>query len=76
MFYPSVFLFKQFTANYDHQSVVKYDLIPPIITRIIRIYALEWYLYIALRLELYGCKASKNIQCLISNMAHFYCTKS
>ena len=60
-FYKTVILFKTFKASNDKDSVVKYDLIPPVITRTIRIIPEDWYILIALRVELYGCKASKNL---------------
>ncbi|XP_078346319.1 LOW QUALITY PROTEIN: SCO-spondin-like [Oculina patagonica] len=48
---------KRFAANSDQNSIVKYDLIPPIITKYIRIVPEDWYAYIALRVEFYGCSA-------------------
>jgi len=49
-------------ANNDKDSVVKFELIPPITTRSLRIIPESWYVLIALRVELYGCKAGKNLQ--------------
>ena len=71
MFHRTSVLFKTFIANNDKDSVVKYELTPPITTRNIRIVPEDWYVLIALRVELYGCKASKNllILSLTGNMA-------
>ena len=49
-------------ANNDKDSVVKFELIPPITTRSLRIIPESWYGLISLRVELYGCKAGKNLQ--------------
>lgn len=62
LFHLTVVLFKTFIANNDKDSVVKYELIPPITTKSIRIIPEDWYVLISLRVELYGCKASKNLQ--------------
>ncbi|XP_078346362.1 uncharacterized protein LOC144631716 isoform X2 [Oculina patagonica] len=49
---------KIFTANNDQNSVVKYDLLPPITAKYVRIIPESWYAYIALRVEFYGCAAN------------------
>ncbi|KXJ26121.1 Neuropilin-2 [Exaiptasia diaphana] len=49
---------KEFKGNVDKKSVVTNKLPSPIKTSAIRFVALEWHLYIALRVELYGCTAN------------------
>ncbi|KAL9955603.1 hypothetical protein ACROYT_G036947 [Oculina patagonica] len=49
---------KIFATNNDRNSIVKYDLIPPITAKYIRIIPESWYAYIALRVEFYGCAAN------------------
>ena len=58
-----VVFFKTFAANNDEDSIVKYDLIPPVTAKYIRIIPESWHDYIALRVEFYGCSASKNPLC-------------
>lgn len=56
------FLFvKTFKANSDRYTVVGHDLEKPIRARYLRIVPEDWYGYIALRAEFYGCKTSKLI---------------
>lgn len=76
MFHLTAVLLKTFIANNDKDSVVRNELIPPITTKSIRIVPEDWYVLISLRVELYGCKASKNlvILSLTSNMAQVSCT--
>nr|XP_058951355.1 uncharacterized protein LOC131778889 [Pocillopora verrucosa] len=47
-----------FLANSDRYTVVSHDLPKPIRTRYLRIVPEEWYSYIALRAEFYGCKTN------------------
>ena len=60
-FHYTINVLKIFKANDDGDSVVKYDLIPPITTRSMRIIPYDWHVLIALRVELYGCQASKKL---------------
>lgn len=57
---------KTFKANSDRYTVVGHDLEKPIRTRYLRIIPEEWYGYIALRAEFYGCKTSKMISLLFA----------
>ena len=47
---------KSFAGNNDRDTVVKHDLKPPVIARYIRLVPKTWYVWISLRMELYGCK--------------------
>ena len=58
-----VVFFKTFAANNDEDGIVKYDLIPPVTAKYIRIIPESWHDCIALRVEFYGCSASKNPLC-------------
>ncbi|XP_078346610.1 uncharacterized protein LOC144631901 [Oculina patagonica] len=49
---------KIFSGNNDQNGIIRYDLIPPITAKYIRIIPESWYAYIAMRVELYGCRAS------------------
>ncbi|XP_078346432.1 neuropilin-2-like [Oculina patagonica] len=48
---------KIFFGNNDQNGVISYDLIPPITAKYMRIIPESWYRYIAMRVELYGCRA-------------------
>ncbi|XP_078357295.1 uncharacterized protein LOC144642185 [Oculina patagonica] len=50
---------KEFAANYDQDTVVYHELIPPITARYIRFRPLTWEKGISMRTELYGCPVSK-----------------
>jgi hypothetical protein len=47
---------KSFQGNSDMNTVVKHALKPAIIARYIRVRPKTWNNYIAMRIELYGCK--------------------
>lgn len=72
-FYCFCFFLKTFLANSDRYTVVSHDLPKPIRTRYLRIVPEEWYSYIALRAEFYGCKTSeiKYLACINSFMLAF-----
>ncbi|CAK9304633.1 unnamed protein product, partial [Gordionus sp. m RMFG-2023] len=52
---------KVFKGNYDSQTSVRNNFYPPIIARFIRINPQKWYLYISLRVELFGCDYQSNV---------------
>ena len=54
-------LFKEFDANTDRFSIVSHKLKNPIIARYIRINPLEYYGYISMRADFYGCKSGKEL---------------
>ena len=47
---------KELSGNTDGTTVVSHDLIPPIMARCIRFRPLTWHVWIAMRVELYGCQ--------------------
>ncbi|XP_020896316.1 lactadherin-like [Exaiptasia diaphana] len=49
---------KKFQGNADMSTVVTHTLPVPIRTRFIRFVALEWYAWISMRVELYGCASN------------------
>ncbi|XP_022809965.1 coadhesin-like, partial [Stylophora pistillata] len=55
MYQPNGFTMT-FPGNNDRYTVVSHNLPKPIRTRYLRIVPEEWYRYIALRAEFYGCK--------------------
>lgn len=73
LFLLFLFFLKTFLANSDRYTVVSHDLPKPIRTRYLRIVPEEWYSYIALRAEFYGCKTSeiKYLACINSFMLAF-----
>ena len=64
-----VFVFQTFRANNDQNSVVRYELIPPITTKCIRVIPKSWYASIALRVEFYGCAASRHLRNILCYLA-------
>jgi hypothetical protein len=50
----NLFLQQVFSANFNHSSMVKNDVYPHIMSRILRIMPKEWIGYCALRVEFYG----------------------
>ncbi|XP_020631534.1 coagulation factor V-like [Orbicella faveolata] len=61
---------KVFRGNYDIYNTVSFKIIPPIRARYLRIHPKTWRSYIAMRVELYGCrykgefKSKKTYKCL------------
>lgn len=51
---------KIFLGNTDKKDIVSHELIPPIRARYLRIIPESWNYAIALRVEIYGCRKSKN----------------
>ncbi|XP_022794434.1 EGF-like repeat and discoidin I-like domain-containing protein 3 [Stylophora pistillata] len=51
---------KTLEGNKDMDSVVYHKLNPPIQARYIRLRPTDWYAYISLRMELYGCRGSQS----------------
>lgn len=49
-----------FLGNRNQNDLVSHELIPPIQARYIRVIPESWHIHIALRVEFYGCLASKN----------------
>ena len=45
-----------FRGNYDIYHTVSLKIIPPIKARFLRIHPKAWRSYIAMRVELYGCR--------------------
>lgn len=56
-------MFQLFQGNAERYFVVVHRLRPPIKARYIRINPKSWYSYIAMRIELFGCRLG---------MLHFY----
>ena len=52
-----------FRGNYDIYHTVSHKIIPPIKARFVRIHPRSWYSYIAMRVELYGCRRSGEFLC-------------
>lgn len=50
-------LFQLFRGNYDIYHTVTHRIIPPIKARFVRLHPRSWRSYIAIRVELYGCRA-------------------
>ncbi|XP_078352346.1 EGF-like repeat and discoidin I-like domain-containing protein 3 [Oculina patagonica] len=50
---------KVFAGNSDQDSVVYHELIPPITARYIIFRPVTWHGHISMRVELYGCKGTK-----------------
>ena len=48
-----------FQGNYERYLVVVHRLRPSIKARYIRVHPRSWYGYVAMRLELYGCRLGK-----------------
>ncbi|PFX12685.1 Lactadherin [Stylophora pistillata] len=59
MYQPNGFTMT-FPGNNDRYTVVSHNLPKPIRTRYLRIVPEEWYRYIALRAEFYGCKTKSS----------------
>ncbi|KAL9953924.1 hypothetical protein ACROYT_G041399 [Oculina patagonica] len=53
---------KVFDGNTDKDTVVYYELNPPIIARYIRFHPVTWNGYIAMRVELYDCSLQGNLK--------------
>lgn len=53
----SALLFQLFRGNYDIYHTVTHRIIPPIKARFVRLHPRSWRSYIAIRVELYGCRA-------------------
>ena len=51
------FIFQEFDANHDGDTVVENKLSSPIFARYLRIKVKSWHVEPTLRFELYGCKA-------------------
>ena len=58
--FGSVFFLQIFQGNSDRYFVVVHRLRPTIKARYIRIHPRTWYSYIAMRIELYGCRLGEN----------------
>ena len=52
---------QEFTGNTDRNTIVRYNLNPPITARFIRFRPVSWTGHISMRAELYGCFSSKII---------------
>ena len=52
----SLFLLQRFRANYDIYHTVAQRISPNIRARYVRIHPKTWRSYIAMRVELYGCR--------------------
>ena len=63
-----VFFVKEITGNMDRNTAEGHILTQPIIARYIRIHPTEWYGYICMRVELFGCKEGEFVIDLICSM--------
>lgn len=52
--------FQTFPGNTDQNNVVTHELVPPIQAQYIRVIPESWHNFVSLRLEFYGCLASKH----------------
>ena len=55
-----MFFLQTLPGNTDQNNLVSHELIPPIRARYIRVIPESWHAFIALRVEFYGCLASKD----------------
>ena len=55
----AIVFIQTFLGNTNGNDLVSHELIPPIQDRYIRIIPVSWNIHIALRVEFYGCLASK-----------------
>jgi len=56
----AIVFIQTFSGNTNGNDLVSHELIPPIQARYIRVIPESWHIHIALRVEFYGCLASKN----------------
>ena len=58
-----IYIIQVFDGNNDEDTVKSHNLNPPITARYIRFRPIEWHVWIAMRVELYGCLQGKEGRC-------------